>query len=63
MQSYYEINVSLDGKHFFATAPRSCVDRQQALAVTQLFHTKFPEAQGFKVDVTYWKCEGNKVDF
>lgn len=63
MQSYYEINVSLNGRHFFATAPRSLITEAQALEAYQVFVELFTKAAGYRVSVTYWKSTGSTVDF
>lgn len=60
-QSHFEINVSLNGRHFFATAPRSCVNPSETKAVRDVLRKKFPESEGFAVEVTYWKCEGYRA--
>ena len=58
---YYEINVSKDGKHVFATADRSITCRTQAEEMTNLFNEKFPKSEGYKVDVTLWRLTGEKI--
>ena len=63
MQSYYEINVSLNGRHFFATAPRSCVDKIGARNVAFELQKRFPSSEGFEVSCTYWQASGSKINF
>lgn len=58
MESHYEINVIKDGQHFFATAPRSCNDKQRVLKVLKEIQARFPESDGFEVQVSYYKCSG-----
>lgn len=59
MESYVEINVSKDGEHYFATAPRSgTLFRRVDILLTDL-RRRFPEKDGFKVEATYWRCEGS----
>jgi hypothetical protein len=58
MESHYEINVSLRGVHFFATAPRSCRDKRATLAVLGELRRRFPAADGFDISVTYYQCAG-----
>ena len=55
MEDHYEINVSKDGKHLFATAPRSCLDHGDFLRVYHEIQTRFPE---FTISVTKWRCRG-----
>lgn len=61
MQDYYEINVSLNGQHFFATAERSCVSADKAEKVYNALRQAFPVAGGYEVNVTQWRAEGRKV--
>lgn len=61
MESHYEINVSLNGIHLFATAPRSALTRAQAKRLFDTIRSRFPEAEGFKVGVTYWVGAGDNV--
>lgn len=58
MQSYYEINVSKDGRHMFATHPRSLQDEERALKCLKLMRKKFPVSEGYNVSMTYWNCKG-----
>lgn len=62
MQSYYEINVALNGKHLFATAPRSCITRSEYKKVLAIFKKKFPESEGYSITATYWACAGKILD-
>ena len=61
MGNYYEINVALNGKHFFATAPRSITTEDKMLRVFKTFKEKFPEREGYSVDVSYWSSTGQIV--
>ena len=46
---YIEFNVSLNGKHFFATHERSCTDSNKAGELKKVLLTKFPKSQGYRV--------------
>ncbi len=59
---YYEINVSLNGKHLFATAERSIVNTFHLQKVYNLFKEKFPEEDGYKINVTKWDKVGKEVE-
>ena len=59
---YYEINVSLNGKHLFATAERSITNNLKAEKIYNLFKEKFPESEGYKIDVTYWEKTGRIIN-
>lgn len=47
----YEINVAKNGKHYFATAERSLRDRDEAITAAKDFKRRFPESEGFTVDL------------
>ena len=59
---YYEINVSLNGQHFFATAERSVTGEWKLREVYKVFKEKFPEEEGYKIDVTLWNKAGKHID-
>lgn len=59
---YYEINVSLNGLHFFATAPRSCVTEHQCKNVLKELLRRFPESEGWKVTVTRYETLGTRLN-
>ena len=63
MESYYEINVSLNGRHLFATAPRSAWTEADVDRIMKVFIKKFPEEEGYKIFVEYWKCSGEFIDW
>lgn len=50
--SYYEINVSLNGVHFFATHKRSLTDKRKMQEVLEIFKQKFPDSEGYRISVT-----------
>lgn len=56
MQSHYEINVSKDGLHFFATAERSGVTREHVARVYAELVLRFPTREGYAVSVSYCDC-------
>ena len=58
---YYEINVSMNGKHLFATADRSITTRAKLKTVYELFLEKFPESEGYKLSVTEWDMIGKPL--
>tara|TARA_B110000285_G_C14540642_1_gene344820 strand:+ start:161 stop:499 length:339 start_codon:yes stop_codon:yes gene_type:complete len=58
----YEINVSLDGQHFFATHPRSLDGLEQdAIDMYRLMVLKFPESEGYKVSVSKEATTGTRM--
>lgn len=59
---HYEINVSKDGMHFFATAERSIKDYERLKRVLSVMNEKFPQSEGYQVRVTEWQTLGKDVD-
>lgn len=58
---HYEINVSKDGHHVFATHPRSVTTGAEAVRLHILFKQAFPVAGGYKVDVTRVETASHSV--
>lgn len=60
MESYIEINVALDGRHFFATAPRSidAYDTEKFEKVMSTFEIKFPKSEGYTIGATRYDTRG-----
>lgn len=58
----YEINVSRDGNHLFATHPRSLsgVFEQTAIQLAEELKMKFPDC---KVTLTKWVSYQESVDY
>ena len=59
---YYEINVSKNGRHFFATAERSITSFTQAEGMYMLFKEKFPESEGYEISITQWEKVGHPIN-
>lgn len=59
---YYEINVALNGRHFFATHERSLNTWSKAMEVWKVFVEKFPRSEGYEVTMTEKKVHGQKID-
>lgn len=62
MMSHYRLNVSHNGVHLFATEPSSCRDDWAAKKVYRELRARFPESEGFAVDVTRWEGFGQHID-
>lgn len=58
---HYELNVSLNGAHLFATAERSATSEAAVLRLFRLFREKFPEAAGYTVTATLRQTGGRNV--
>lgn len=59
---YYEINVALNGKHFFATAERSITNKWKLKEVYSTIKEKFPQEEGYDISVTLYETVGKSVD-
>lgn len=59
---YYEVNVSLNGKHLFATAERSLTTREEVAHVLAEFDKVFTEERGFVISVSYHENSGEILD-
>lgn len=58
----YEINISFDGEHLFATHERSLTNEARARQVYNLFLQKFPKSKGYEIEMTLWNCTGTIVE-
>ena len=59
---YYEINVALNGKHFFATTERSITNKWKLKEVYSVIKEKFPQEEGYEISVTLYETIGKSVD-
>lgn len=59
---YYEINVSLNGQHFFATDKRSITNKIALKVIYNIFKEKFPVEEGYHISVTKYETTGRPVD-
>lgn len=59
--SYYEINVSRNGRHFFATHKRSVPDKWKMNEILEVFKDKFPESEGYRIMVTAESTYGEYI--
>jgi hypothetical protein len=58
---WYEINVSLNGKHLFATGERSITSKSALGRALPILKQKFPVGEGYKIDVTQWETTGKRI--
>lgn len=56
MQDYYNINITLNGKHFCAID--SCDNIFQLRKVLPVVLQKFPLEEGYNITVTHWEGRG-----
>lgn len=59
---YYEINVSLNDRHFFATHERSITDMNKLKNVCEVFAEKFPKSEGYEITISYCEKRGYRID-
>lgn len=55
---HYEINVSLDGYHFFATHERSITSKEKLKKLKTTFQEKFPKSEGYMLSFTRYETRG-----
>ncbi|EHQ27044.1 hypothetical protein Mucpa_2936 [Mucilaginibacter paludis DSM 18603] len=58
----YEINVALNGSHFFATHDRSINDTTKLIKVFKVMDEKFPASEGYELSVCYYPKYGYQTD-
>lgn len=59
---YYEINVSLNGRHYFATAERSLTTEWEFKEMLKVFKQKFPESEGYRISASVNYKTGKILD-
>ena len=59
---YYEINVTLNGQHFFATDKRSITNKKVLEKVYKVLKEKFPLEEGYDIIVSQYETVGKFVD-
>lgn len=50
---YYESNIAFNGKHLFATAPRSVQTISELKDLFKVLNEKFPEKEGFSLSSSF----------
>ena len=58
---WYEINVSKDGKHYFATHERSITTIDKAVEIRDRLKASMPEEEGFEYSITQWQKTGVEI--
>lgn len=59
---YYEINVALNGQHFFATDKRSITNQVALKVVYKILKEKFPVEEGYSILVSQVETTGRYID-
>jgi len=59
---YYEINISLNGVHFFATHNRSLTSTGKAIEVLKALQDRFSENDGYAISLTINYLSGTQLD-
>lgn len=59
---WYEINISLNGKHFFATDKRSITNDNELKKVYDVLIKKFPKSENYELLITKNECVGKIID-
>lgn len=60
--TWYEINISKDGKHYFATHERSITTINKAVEIRDRLKKAMPEKEGFEYTITQWQKTGVKIE-
>ncbi len=55
---YYDINISKNGKHYFAIAERSALHKDKARILFNDFIIRYPKNEGFEVTITLCETKG-----
>jgi len=58
---WYEINVSKDGAHYFATHERSITTISRAIEIRDRLKLAMPEEEGFKFTITQKQTIGVEI--
>jgi hypothetical protein len=59
---HYEINVSLNGRHLFATHERSCRSIEEVKRVLEEITKRFPKEEGFAITIHRYDNSGQQID-
>jgi hypothetical protein len=59
---WYEINVSKDGKHYFATHERSITTIGRAVEIRDRLKQAMPESEGYKYTITKYQTTGIQLE-
>lgn len=59
---YIEFNISLNGKHFFATHERSCTNSSDADKLKTILQAKFPESEGYYITASFNPQRSYSID-
>jgi len=61
--SHFEINVSKDGKHLFATHERSLTvgDKRKTRELYDKLVESFPKNEGYEITIRYWETVGRQI--
>lgn len=58
---HYEINVSINGRHLFATAERSLTDKVQCIRVYDMLAKRFLKEDGFEINISLIERSGMRL--
>ena len=59
----YSFNVSLNGRHFFATDEKSITTKDEAEKMNKVLREKFTADEGYSVSCSQWSKTGQDVSF
>lgn len=59
---YYEINVTLNGRHFFATSERSITNEHKLKEVYDVLKERFSNEDGYNITITKYETVGKPIN-
>jgi hypothetical protein len=62
MTNHYEINISLNGKHLFATHPRSLTTEKEYNTTLAVLQEKFLQTDGYLITASKVEVIGKKLE-
>jgi hypothetical protein len=60
MPSFFEFCISRDGQFYLRIRDEFAM-QSKALTMLKDLRTRFPESEGFKVELSRWECSGHAV--
>ncbi len=58
---HFNINVTYNGQHLFATADHSITNTYELRKVYEHFQKKFPKSENYSLEVTLWELIGQTI--
>lgn len=59
---HFEINVALNGRHYFATHERSITSAEKCVEIATELEKRFPVSDGFHISISGQVAYGHQLD-